>query len=122
MDQQSPITTPSSNQNPLPPQEPAEHHGSLGPIVGVVVIIALLMFGGLYFWGAQLNNDNDDQVPYIPEESAAPPINDNSDLSSSDGVAAIDSDIAATDMAELEASLDADLKSIESDLGELDTL
>lgn len=45
-------------QTPPPAPEapaPATHSsGSIGPIVGAVIIIALLIFGGLYFWGMQL--------------------------------------------------------------------
>lgn len=38
-----------------------------GPIIGVIVIVILLIFGGLYFWGAQLNEANSpDQLPFIP--------------------------------------------------------
>ena len=39
-----------------------------GPIVGVVIVLVLLIFGAFYVWGARLNNAgaSADQVPYIP--------------------------------------------------------
>lgn len=41
-----------------------------GPIVGVVIIVALMIFGGLYFWGAYLNNRNSaNTLPLIPGDS-----------------------------------------------------
>lgn len=47
---------------PLQVKGVAEQHersslprAGVGPIVGAIIIVALLIFGGLYFWGAQLN-------------------------------------------------------------------
>ena len=52
---------------------PAHKQSSVGPIVGAIIIIVLLVFGGLYFWGAHLNkerNNTENQVPFIlPENS-----------------------------------------------------
>lgn len=35
----------------LPPGEPEP----VGPLVGTVIVVLLLAFGALYFWGVQLN-------------------------------------------------------------------
>lgn len=55
----------SSIETPIikPPVE--KHSQPVGPIVGIVVIVLLLIVGALYFWGEQLNKQA--TVPsYIP--------------------------------------------------------
>jgi len=52
---------------------PAHKQSSAGPIVGAIIITVLLVFGGLYFWGAHLNkeqNNAENQVPFIPPENS----------------------------------------------------
>ena len=36
----------------------------MGPLVGIIVIVAMLGLGALYFWGKRLNEQA--PVPYIP--------------------------------------------------------
>ena len=39
----------------------------MGPVVGTIIILVLLGFGALYFYGEYLNNQNTpDVVPFIP--------------------------------------------------------
>jgi hypothetical protein len=33
--------------------------GSSGPIIGAIIILAIIVLGGLYFWGQRTANDND---------------------------------------------------------------
>lgn len=63
MPPQSPI--PNENEDRL---LPAGHKSGVGPIVGIIIIIVLLILGALYFWGAHLNaqNNRNDQLPLIP--------------------------------------------------------
>jgi len=42
-----------------------EKRSGMGPIVGTVIIIILLAFGGLYFWGASMNRQ-EQPLPFIP--------------------------------------------------------
>jgi hypothetical protein len=49
---------------------PAPHKkGGMGASVGIVIIVILLILGGLYFWGARLNQAPQ-QLPLIPGDSA----------------------------------------------------
>jgi hypothetical protein len=44
----------------------------IGAITGIIIILILVVFGGLYFWGAYLNRTNStDQLPFIPENPPA---------------------------------------------------
>ena len=56
-----------------PATPPATHSdktnkSSAGPVFGIIIIVVLLAIGGLYFWGAHLNaqNNPNNQVPLIP--------------------------------------------------------
>ena len=97
------------------PVSPAPEKSSAGPIVGTIIVIVLLALGALYFWGARLNRETPDELPFIPgDDSAAeswvPP------SSNSDEAAAIEAELEATNMSEFEQQMDADLSAIESSL------
>lgn len=67
---------------PTPPPHMPETHpdhllpehtkksGGNGPVVGIVIVVLLLIFGGLYFWGAVLNDRQSPPLPLIPGDSA----------------------------------------------------
>lgn len=58
--------------NPIPPQEPQQPHtqpeavktASYGPMLGIVLIVAVLVIGAFYVWGQRLAED---QQPVMPE-------------------------------------------------------
>lgn len=118
----------NTNNNPIaagnqfPPPEPPR--SSMGPIAGAVIVIILLIAGGLYFWGAKINNQMNTEVPYIPNDNS---MMDNeqsvgelqSDTSaglppqgSSDNVSSIEADLNAMDMNSLESQNSAELNNI----------
>lgn len=108
----------SGSQMP-PPQEPQK--SSIGPVAGAVIVILLLVAGGLYFWGAQLNNQETNQPPYIPsnDTSLQGDANITSDTgaglppqSSSDDVSSIEADANAMNVDQLNAENSADLNTI----------
>jgi len=49
---------------------PHAERSSVGAFVGVVIIILLLAFGALYFWGAYLNQQETEDVSPTPSRSA----------------------------------------------------
>ena len=64
----------------MPPELPAPidpkdhllppHQKPVGPIVGAVIIIILLLLGALYFWDKHLNNQGvPSQIPLSPYET-----------------------------------------------------
>jgi hypothetical protein len=59
----SPIPNPNEDRL-LPPA----HTSSAGPIIGIVIIVVLMIFGALYFWGAQLNQEPQNPPAYIPPD------------------------------------------------------
>lgn len=75
-----------------------------GSLVGAVIIILLLAFGAFYFWGAKLNQGDDNPPPLIlgdetasDESSGLPP------QQASDETAAIEADLQAMNIDTLSA-------------------
>lgn len=83
-----------------------ENKSSIGSIIGTIIIIAIIILGGLYFWGkrieeAKLQDDLFMQNATTSEEVAP------ENVSSSDDVNSIEADLnATTDFSELGAELE----------------
>lgn len=115
----------SLNQNPIasgsqlpPTQTPEPTKSSVGPLAGAVIVILLLVAGGLYFWGAQLNKQ-EEVLPFIPSNDSAEDTSVNSDMSaglpqqsSSDDVSSIEADANAMNIDQLNSQNSAELNNI----------
>lgn len=62
-----PQITPQDHMRTMPP---APKTGA-GPTVGIVIIIILFIIGGLYFWGARLNQQDQSPLPLIPGDATS---------------------------------------------------
>ena len=87
-------------ENQIPAHEPKK---SFGPLIGVIIIVIVLSLGAFYIWGGKLSV-NDRDVAQTAETEVAP-------VSASDEVDAIESDLTAggvseIDFSEAEASLE----------------
>ncbi len=105
-----PDTNNTASQGSAPQQ-----HG-MGALVGTLIVLAVLVLGGVYFF---LNKQMADQPtpPVILGDTTSAPIVENDPApSSSDAVTDINADIEATDLNQLDAQIDADLKAIEANL------
>lgn len=124
------------NQNPvasgsqMPPQaptpEPEAEHSGMGPIAGAVIVIALLVAGGLYFYGAKLNREAAMNNTYIPSDLQNMQMEDGTvqieaqgdamvglpTQSSTDDAAAIEAEFNAMDINAIESSNEAELNNI----------
>jgi len=72
---------------------PSAKQKSVGPVVGIIIIVIVLVIGALYFWGAQLNRQS-------PEDTSTPP------LSSSDSIENINADLTATAIQSIDRDVD----------------
>ena len=70
---------------------------AIGPIIGIVVIVVLLVIGAFYVWGNKMSNPS-----FTTETSEVAPV------STSDDVSAIDADLQA------DGTLDVDLSELDS--------
>ena len=82
--------------------------GNTAAIAGIVVALAVIGFGVWYYMQQQPG------AAMAPQVSAAPPVSDNSDLSSSDDPKAIAKDTDDAYMAKLQADINADMKATQS--------
>ena len=97
----APIGTPQGI--PTPPQRPVmpTEHRSIGPIIGTLIIVIVLVIGALYIWGQKLNNDD--------KNKASEPVT-TEDYSSDQTAAGINGTF------ESEASLETDLETSLQDI------
>lgn len=127
---QTPSTTASAPTPAIPPIAPAteeKKEGSVGALIGSIIIVIIIVLGGLYFWGKALEKKNSAPItPSSNETSLAPEGMNGDDLSAAAGSTTLtklppSSSLSATDeIAQIEAAL-ADLQKMNSD-GALATL
>ena len=80
-----------NNVNPV-----AQSGSSAGPIIGAIVILAVIIFGALYFWGERSEN-----------EALNAELDTINVQSESDDTADIEADLNSTDIDNLDAELNA---------------
>ncbi len=102
-------TTPIGVVPPSSPTAAPHEKKSIGPLVGTLIVLLVLILGGLYLWGSKLEQDNmNNTPPFILGDDNAdaglPP------TSNSDAVVDIEADIAATDMNTFESEVNADVQ------------
>jgi hypothetical protein len=112
------------NQNPNPsniiPQmeERASKPSSVGPFVGIIIVILVIVLGGLYFWGQRLDKSSNE--PVIPEDTmtGSPAEDDSIEMLEtqglSDEISDIEGDLNTTNL----DNLDQGLQQIESELNQ----
>ena len=93
----APAPTPQSSA-PMtpPPATPTPGKGSMGPVAAVVVILALIIVGALYFYGKNEWNTGSADTTELDAIS---------ETSSSDALADIEADLGATETENLDAEL-----------------
>jgi len=115
----------SADNSPIA-QHDKNKKGPIGPVVGALIIIALMLFGALYFWGAYLNNRNSNQTPLILGDesgqnavySTSTETSTFSETSTSDAPDAIAQDAENTNFASFETQMEADLQAFENEFSE----
>ena len=91
--------------------ESKEH--SLGQISGIVIIVAILILGGLYFWEKQYfggDTANTEQTPQEITEGVDPVADNLKQQGTSDDLNSIEKDLGTTDL----SNIDEDLSNIDS--------
>ena len=89
------------------------NQNSIGPIAGVVLVIAILAIGGFYFFGKEVSERA--ETPSVEEILGAPDqaLQSLQAQGTSDEVTAIEADLTGTNL----ENLDAELNAIETELG-----
>ncbi len=113
------METTQDNNNTMPNMEQRDK-GGFGPIIGILIIVALIAFGGLYFWGSKMMDKG------MGDEM----MNDNFeliDISVDDGGTITEEQFnalleGATPASETSNTTDTTLDNALDDLGDLDAL
>jgi uncharacterized protein HemX len=114
-----PMSTMGSNTPqdtaPTPPEAPK--NGSGGPVVAIIIIIALLILGGLYFWGAQLNQmTSEESLPLIPGDAMMEQDSNTASYSDSDSLNDLSAELEADNLDDFDAELEAALDNMDAEL------
>ena len=95
--------------------EPQQNKSSIGSIIGTIIIIAVIILGGLYFWGKRIEENKlkqkliSDSMETIPTQEADPDGSINK-TGSSDDLNSIDADLNSTNLDNLDAELNTSLQ------------
>ena len=109
----TPPVTPAQGSAQAGQMQP-EHHSSMGPVIGAIVVIAILAVGGLYYWGAELRKTEmnlSNEQEYAPMEVAdnTPTTYELLNVSTSDEIPDIEGDLNASNFDALDAELNGEL-------------
>lgn len=109
-----------NNEKVVMSESPSDvHQAHIGPILGVLVVILVLIFTGLYLWGSILPEEQQESIPtpVVPNnEPETPRANTDAQIlgtvSSSDSLDAIQADLDSTNL----DSLDSGLNQVSSEM------
>lgn len=111
MSNQNPGQNPMGTVMPQTPQTPSDKK-TIGPLVGVVIIILVLVLGGLYYWGQKINTEDQTVSPETITGADDPLLAELNQQSDADTTAAIETDLNATDL----SNIDTELENIETEV------
>jgi len=98
--------------------ESSEQQGGFGPMIGILIIVALIVFGGLYFWGSHLISNGEGAKADAPKsfEVTSTTVEDGGSMTDEEFEALFNQGDAAAG-----AAADT-LEAVVDDLGDLDSL
>ncbi len=103
---------PNNNQYNAPIQnmmDDAKRDGTVGPLIGSVIIVLVILIGGLYFWGSMIiDRKNEIETEQALEDQASSAeVESIASQSSSDETDSIEADLNATDLDSVDAEMSA---------------
>ncbi len=96
------------NSNQMPPMQSQGDKKSAGPLIAVIIILALIVIGGLYFL-----KERSSQETYVPAEQSDAITESLNQQGTSDDLGSIEADLNATDLDNLDqgaAAIEAELQ------------
>lgn len=97
-----------NNTQPTQPEQPQGNppqEGSVGPIIATIIILAVIVLGGLYFWGQRASNSTDQETATSTVEGAD--VSSIEEQNNSDDASSIEADLNSTNIDELDAEIQA---------------
>ena len=111
---------PNNTQNPTPVNTPiqnmvdgARRDSTVGPLIGSIIIILIILVGGLYFWGSIIvdRKNEIESEAVLEEQSQDSEVEAITNQSSSDDADSIEADLNATDL----DSADTEIEAVDSE-------
>ena len=96
---------PSSNGSPA-------SNRSVGPVIGLIIILAIILIGGIYFWSSRMNS----KTNITPDNNPNPAINSGESVSPEAILNQSSSDETSAIEADLNAFNESDIDGLGSDL------
>ncbi len=97
---------PTPNPAPAPqPMKPVE--GGAGPVIGTIIILAVIILGGLYFWMQRSNTADTNVAPTTDTVGTDVDTSAIQAQSSADDTSSIETDLKATDTTTVDSGLNA---------------
>lgn len=84
----------------------------VGPVIGLIIILAIILIGGIYFWSSRINSKTD----MAPENNQNPAVNNGESVSPEAILNQSSSDETASIEADLNAFNESDIDGLGSDL------
>lgn len=88
------------NPSQMPPMQSEPEKKSIGPLVAVVIILAIIIIGGLYFLKERASQEIYSPTPTTEEDDSI--VNTLNEQDSSDELDSIEADLNATDLDNLD--------------------
>jgi uncharacterized protein HemX len=103
--------TPKQNRINTPIQnlvQSTQKDSTVGPMIGSIIVILIILVGGLYFLGALISSKKTEiQTEQVQQEQAETlEVEQTAKQSSSDDVSSIEADLKATDIDNLDKGID----------------
>lgn len=73
-----------------------QNKSSVGSVVGTIIIIAIIVLGGLYFWGKRIEETKPQNNLFQTSEESSLPTT--TDVNNSDELMSIEAELNATDL------------------------
>ncbi len=107
----------NQTQNPNPVNQPnvvlnqvaSQPSSSTGSIMATIIVIALLILGGLYFWGKRIETQRENQKALLEisnmENAAAVEISNINNISADDSLDSLQKDINSTNIDSIDSNI-----------------
>jgi hypothetical protein len=93
------MDTEVNNMGQMEPTPTPQTEGSAGPVIGTIIILAVIVLGGLYFWGQRT------KAPVMDQTQVQEKVQSIQTQSSSDTPSDIKADLDATQIDNIDAQL-----------------
>jgi uncharacterized protein HemX len=103
---QTPQTSPEEEVAPIEGSVFKEKESKVGPIIGSIIIILIIIIGGIYFWSTQVEvqrSENEQENEMLKDEPLASP----EEYDPISAATQIEAEVDAIDFDEIDAELEA---------------